>query len=205
MRENLYSYILSNFKPGEPFFYDDLQKFSQNKDSLRHQISNLKKTGRIGAHSNGKFFIPKKSLLGLPVVVSTESVAVSKYIKRGDAIIGYFSGYTFANQIGISLQVPMVKEIITNESSAVVRTVQLNKRSFQIRKPKVVVDNSNYKILQLLSLLENYNKYIDHEVENADEIIRNYSKSNNITREDLYKYAGSFNSRTLKYINLLGL
>ena len=205
MRETLYSYISSNFKPGEPFFYEDLLGFSQNKDSLRHQVSNLRKQGKIIAHSNGKFFIPKKSLLGLTPVVSTESVAVSKYIKHGEKIIGYYSGYTFANQIGISLQVPLVKEIITNESSAIVRTVHLNNHGFQITKPKVTVNNSNYKVLQLLSLLENYDKYKDHEVVDADNKIRNYVKMNNITKDDLYRYAGSFNSRALREIVSLGL
>ncbi len=205
MKETLYSYIVSNFRIGEAFFYDDLLKFSQNIDSLRHQISRLKKEKKIESYGNGKFYIPKKSLLGLPSIISTESVAVSKYIKRGERIIGYYSGYTFANQIGITLQVPMVKEIITNESSAIVRTVQLNNRNFQIRKPKVFIDNSNYKVLQLLSLLENYTKYIDHEVTDADDKIRNYAKNNNITKDDLYRYAGSFNSRALKTIVSLGL
>ncbi|MCQ2240236.1 DUF6088 family protein [Treponema sp.] len=204
MRESLYSYITSNFKPGEAFFYEDI-KVSSSIDSLRHQVSRLVREGKLAKHGNGTFFIPKKSILGLAPVISTESVAVSKYIKHGNNIIGYYSGYTFANQIGISLQVPMVKEIITNESSAIVRTVKLNKRNFQIRRPKVAVDNSNYKILQLLSLLENYTKYIDHEVEDADEKVKNYAKSNNITRDDLYRYAGSFNSRALKTINYLGL
>ncbi len=205
MKKNLYSFISSTFKPGEPFFYGDLKEFSQNMDSLRHQISNLKKEGKIEAHSNGKFFIPKKSLLGLPAVISTDSVVVSKYIKHGSEVIGYYSGLTFANQIGISLQVPMVQEIITNNSSASVRTIQLNKRNFQIRKPKVTVDNSNYKVLQLLSLLENYDRYIDYEVEDADDKIRNYARLNNITRTDLYNYAGFFKSKALKNITTLGL
>ncbi|MCF0237208.1 MAG: hypothetical protein HUK24_01305 [Sphaerochaetaceae bacterium] len=204
MRKSLYSYVSSKFKPGEPFFYEDLFAFSQNKDSLRHQISNLKKSGKIEAHSNGMFFIPKKSLLGLPSVISTDSVVVSKYIKHGDEIIGYYSGQTFANQIGVSLQVPMMKEIITNKSSAKVRVVNINKRDFQIRKPKVQVNNSNYKILQLLSLLESYDKLVDYEVVDADERIRNYAKINNISRNDLFNYADSF-PKSLKTIKALGL
>ena len=204
MRDSLYSYISSNFKPGEPFFYKDLA-LSSSRDSLRHQIARLLKDKKILKYTNGTFYIPKKSLLGLSPVLSTESVAVSKYIKHRERIIGFYSGQTFANQIGISLQVPVVKEIITNESSAILRTVQFNKRSFQIRKPKVPINNDNYKVLQLLSLLENYDKYIDHEVTDADEKIRDYARENGITRDDLYQYAGYYNSKALRFIQKVGL
>ena len=204
MRNSLYYYISVNFKPGEPFFYKDLDVAS-SRDSVRHQIARLLREGKIQKYNNGTFYLPKKSLLGLPPVLSTESVAVSKYIKRKERIIGFYSGLTFANQIGISLQVPVVKEIVTNESSAIVRTVQFNKRNFQIRKTKVPIDNDNYKVLQLLTLLEKYDKYIDHEVTDADEKIRDYARANNITRENLYRYAGYYNSKALRFIQKVGL
>ena len=98
----------------------------------------------------------------------------------------------------------MMKEIITNKSSAKVRVVNINKRDFQIRKPKVQVNNSNYKILQLLSLLESYDKLVDYEVVDADERIRNYAKIINISRNDLFNYADSF-PKSLKTIKALGL
>lgn len=204
MRENLYLYIVSHFKPGETFFYEDI-KVTSSRDSLRHQIARLVKEEKLSRYGNGMYYIPKKSLLGLPSAISTDGVAVSKYIMHGNKIFGYYSGHTFANQLGVSLQVPVVKEIVTNESSAIVRTVQLNKRDFKIRKPKVPVDNSNHKVLQLLSFLENYEKYVDHEVIDADRKVKLYAKDNNITRNDLYMYAGYFNSRALKTITMLGL
>lgn len=204
MRNDLYYYISANFKPGEPFFYEDLAVPS-SRDSVRHQIARLLREGKIQKYKNGTFYLPKKSLLGLPPVLSTERVAVSKYIKRREKIIGFYSGQTFANQIGISLQVPVVKEIVTNESSAIVRSVQFNNRKFQIRKTKVPIDNDNYKILQLLSLLEKYDKYTDHEVAYADEKIRDYARANDITREKLYQYAGYYNSKALRFIQKVGL
>lgn len=204
MSENLYSYIISNFKPEEAFFYEDI-KVSSSRDSLRHQIARLTKAGKILRCGKGIFYIPKKSILGMTSVISTDNLVFSKYIKHGDNVIGYYSGHTFANQLGITLQVPIVKEIITNECSAVVRTVQLNNRDFQIRRPKVLVNNTNYKVLQLLSLLEKYDKYVDHEVPNANNKVIHYAKENHITKNDLYMYAGSFNSRVLKVINNLGL
>lgn len=204
MKNNLYSFITKNFKPGEPFFYKDLLDFS-SKDSIRYHISLLLKEEKLKRYSNGTFYIPKKSLLGLPPILSTESVAVSKYITHRKEIFGYYSGQTFANQIGISLQVPVLKEIVTNNCSSIKRTVQLKQRRFQVMKAKVHIDNDNYKILQLLSLLENYSKYKDYEVPDADAKIKKYAKDNNITRDKLNKYASYFNGQALNFINKLGL
>lgn len=204
MKKNLYEYILSSFQPGEPFFYKDLSVFS-NLDSTRHQVLRLIREGKLGKYKNGTFFLPKKSLLGLPPVVSTDNVVVSKYIKHKNNVLGYYSGHTFANQIGLSLQVPMIKEIVTNESKAITRTIVLNNRTFKIRRAKVPVNNDNYKVLQLLSLLENYKDLIDKEVESSKEIIRTYAKNNNISKEDLYKYADNFKISAMKNIKNLGL
>lgn len=96
------------------------------------------------------FLFKKKSLLGLSSVISSEKVAASKYIKHNDEIIGYYSGHTFANQIGVSLQVPMVKEIISNKCSAIVRTVKLNKKNDLLR----YADNFNSRVYKYISILE---------------------------------------------------
>lgn len=202
MKNKLYLYLQENFKENEPFFYKDIN-FSSSIDSIRHQISRFVKEGKLCKYNNGTFFIPKNSLLGLPSVISSEKVAASKYIKHNDEIIGYYSGHTFANQIGVSLQVPMVKEIISNKCSAIVRTVKLNKKNFQIRKPKVIINNDNYLTLQILSLLENYEKFVDLEVNDAKQIIEKYIQKNNIKKNDLLRYADNFNSRVYKYISIL--
>lgn len=204
MENKLYTYLKENYEPGEPIFYEDV-KFGSSVDSMRHQFKNFVKKGKLAKFDDGIFFIPKISLLGGNPFISTEKVIVFKYINRKNNVFGYFSGLTFANQIGISYQVPIVKEIVTNESSAIVRKVQLNNRTVEIRKPKVKITNENYKILQLLSLLENFSKYIDCEVDDAKAIIKKYAKENKITKENLFEYSVNFNNRVFKTILSLGI
>ena len=200
----LYNYLSSEYSPGEPIFYKDIE-IGSSVDSLRHQFSNLVKTGKLAKYDNGTFFIPKKSLLGGTPFISSDTVAFSKYISRKDKIIGYYSGLTFANQIGATYQVPVIKEITTNECSAIVRIVVLNNKEYQIRKPKVTVTNENYKILQMLSFLENVKKYYDYEIGDISEKIRTYARNNGLTKEDLFLYAESFNNSVYKTIIEMGI
>lgn len=204
MKTKLLPYLLKNYSPGEPIFYKDIS-IGSSADSMRHQFAMLLKTGKIAKYGNGTFFLPKKSLLGGEPFISTDAVVFSKYISRKDGIIGYYSGLTFANQLGVTYQVPVVKEIVSNNCSSNARKIALNGREYQIRKPKFKVTDENHKVLQLLSFLENYRKYTDYESGDASEKVRAYTKSNGITQEQLFKHAGNFNRSVYKTIIELGL
>ena len=52
-------------------------------------------------------------------------VALYKYVSRGGKVDGFYSGNTFANQLGISTQVPNKVEIVSNNMAAKVREVPI--------------------------------------------------------------------------------
>ena len=63
------------------------------------------------------YFIPKKSKLNLAVGPNADMVARYRFISKGDNVDGFYAGNTFANQLGISVQVPYVIEIVSNNVS----------------------------------------------------------------------------------------
>ena len=65
-----------------------------------------------------------------------------------------------------------------------------------IRKPKIEINNENYKYLQLFDLIENKDN-IGIEVDNPDEIIYNFIEENNLDFEKIIKYAMDTKSRTV--------
>ena len=65
-----------------------------------------------------------------------------------------------------------------------------------IRKPKIKINNENYKYLQLFDLIENKDN-IGIEVDNPDEMIYNFIKENNLDFEKILKYAMDTKSRTV--------
>ena len=71
---------------------------------------------------------------------------------------GYYAGFTFANQMGLSLQVPYVQEIVSNEASAKVREIEIKGQKFLLRKPRTVITEENYRVLQFLDFLVDFDK-----------------------------------------------
>lgn len=81
-------------------------------------------------------------------------VARYKYVSRGGKVDGFYSGNTFANQLGISTQVPNKVEIVSNNMAAKIREIPIGKRTFIVRRPVVPVNDENVYVLQLLDLLK---------------------------------------------------
>lgn len=201
----LYEYLISNYKPGEPIFSVDIRIEQMSEDSLRQQFKQLTDKGLICRYEHGIYYIPKESRLKGGVGLSAEMVARYKYIQRRGQVLGYYGGNTLANQLGISMQVPVKEEIVSNNMSAIVREVEIGNRSFVVRKAKVKVNEENYKVLQLLDLLKELDVYTDGHDENVRIRLEAYIKKTNIKRVDVDKYIEHFPLKTYKVIYLMRL
>ena len=77
-----------------------------------------------------------------------------KYILRRGKRIGYYSGYTLANRMGLSTQVPFTIEITSNYAPAQVRELTIKNHKYIIRRPVVEVTEENVTVLQFLDCLK---------------------------------------------------
>ena len=123
----LYKYLISNYKPNEPIFVSDLQ-ISISDANLRQMFNLLCDSGKIKRFDTGIYYLPKESRLTGGVPLGADTVARYKYVSRNGRIDGYYSGYTFANQLGVITQVPYTLEIVSNNASAKVQEVNLQGR-----------------------------------------------------------------------------
>lgn len=87
----------------------------------------------------------KKNRLNTVVGPSPETVARYKYISRRGKTDGYYSGNTFANLMGLSDQVPMKKEIVSNNMAAIVREITIGRQTFIVRRTNVPISEDNVK------------------------------------------------------------
>ena len=118
---------------------------------------------------------------------------------------GFYSGYTFANQLGISTQVPYVKEIVSNNASARVKEVQVRNKKILLRRARIPVNNDNYVVLQFLELLKDLDQYYDIEFEAVCERLSKYVKDENITKVDIDRYITDYPDKIYKNIYRTGL
>ena len=200
----LYEYLLENYKANEPIFVSDID-LPVSDVNLRQMFKTICDAGKIKRFDTGIYYIPKTSILKGGVPLAADEVAVAKYIIRKGKVDGFYSGYTFANQLGISTQVPYIKEIVSNNASTRVKEVNVRNKKIILRRARTEITNENYVVLQLLELLKDLEQYYDISFENVCERLKKYVKTENIKKADVDKYIGDFPDKIYKNIYRTGL
>ena len=200
----LYEYLLANYKANEPIFVSDID-LPVSDVNLRQMFKTICDAGKIKRFDTGIYYIPKASILKGGVPLAADEVAVAKYIIRKGKVDGFYSGYTFANQLGISTQVPYIKEIVSNNASTRVKEVNVRNKKIILRRARTEITNESYVVLQLLELLKDLEQYYDISFENVCERLKKYVKTENIKKADVDKYIGDFPDKIYKNIYRTGL
>ncbi len=190
----LYEYLEENYRPNEPIFVADVD-LPVTDVNLRRMFKLLCDSGKIRRFDKGVYYIPKQSRLKGGVPLGTDTVVRAKYISRKGKIDGYYSGYTFANQLGITTQVPYVVEIVSNHASARFREVDIKGRRIVLRKPRILITDQNYRVLQLLDLLSNVTQYADENITDASDCVKAYIRNEGISRDEVDRYIGNYPER----------
>lgn len=194
----LYDYLIRNYQTAEPIFFSDIIIEGISRSAVNQQLKKLCNEGKLIKYENGVYYMPKKSRLRSNVGINADMVAKYKYISRNGKIDGYYSGNAFANQIGISTQVPNKVEIVSNNIGAKVREIVIGKRSFIVRKSKVEITEKNVHVLQMLDLLKNLDSYLDEDYDEAREKFKAYVDAYGITRADVDEYIREFPTSVFK-------
>ena len=200
----LCNYIKEHYIKAEPIFLSDLLKTNTNESDLNQQLKDLCEKGLLQQYDDEVYFIPKKTTLNSTIGPNADMVARYRFISKGDNVDGFYAGNTFANQIGISVQVPYVIEIVSNNVSDD-GEVLIGNRRFVVRKPVVPITKENVHVLQMLELLAKLDTYLDCSYEEAREKFAEYISVCGITKSDVELFVKEYPESTLKYYYELGL
>ena len=132
--------------------------------------------------------------------MSPDTVAVHKYILRRGKRVGYYSGYTLANRMGLSTQVPLTQEISSNFAPALVRKITIKNRQYLIRRPVVEVTKENAPVLQFLDCLKDIEKCTEMEPEKCGRILTEYATKNGITKKKIDRFIINYPLKIYKAI-----
>ncbi len=194
----LYEYLKNHYSDGEPIFTSDINIEGMTRENFCQQLKTLTDNGKLVRYEKGIYYLPRESRFHSVIGPTPETIVKYKYISRRNNISGFYSGSSFANALGISLQVPMKKEIVSNNTAAIVKEVTLGKQNFIIRKSTIPVTENNVRTLQLLELLKNFDRYSDLDYQEANKIIRNYINANDITKSGIDKYIREYPDSTFR-------
>ena len=207
---NCYNMVLeyiTSCKEGMPIFIEEIKeyiiKFYDENDkekvfnNIRAILNRMNKEGIIERAYRGIYYIPNKNVFG-KMLLGNRQIIKYKYIMDKDGNIkGYFTGTKLFNEVHLTTQVPNIIDIATNECKNYNKYKNKNLNVI-IRKPRIEVNNDNYKYLQLFDLIENKDN-IGIEVDNPDEVIYNFIKENNLNHKKIIEYA--MDTKNRKIIN----
>ena len=194
----LYNYIKTHYKQAEPIFLSNLLRTNVTESDLNQQLKELFEKGLLQQYDEEVYFIPKKTTLNSIIGPNADMVARYRFISKGDNVDGFYAGNTFANQIGISTQVPQVIEIVSNNVSDD-GEVLIGNRRFDVRKPIVPITKENVYVLQMLELLVKLDAYLDCSYEENREKFAEHISIHGITKSDVELYMKEYPKSTLKY------
>ena len=200
---NIVLNYIQNCEKNEPIFIEDIKEYIMQfyKDYNTEKISNnikeilnrLNKNNIIKTAYKGIYYIPKTNIFG-EVPLANSKIIKYKYLcdKLGN-VKGYITGANLFNQVGLTKQFP---NKINNKKKENKKNNKYKNKYLNviIRKPKIIINNDNYKYLQLIDLVENKDN-IFIEVENYDEIIYKFIEENKLQFEKIIKYARETNSK----------
>ena len=204
MVNSVYEYLIQHFEANEPILKSDII-LPISEVNLRQVLKRLCDAGNLKRYSPGVYYLPKESPLKFSVPFSPEDVASKKYIKSNCNYIGYYSGFTFANQLGISTQVPYIMEITSNIASAKSRTIQIRGQKFLLRKSRIQITNDNWQLLQLLDLLKDIVLFCFDGILSAIVSVVGAIPSPSFLSNGLNSVVSQFSPQLAYYLNFSGL
>ena len=196
----IYEYLSENYDKGEPIFLSDINIEGISEDNLRYHMKKLTDDGMIERFDSGIYYIPNTDIFGRKKQLSPEAVAVAKYISRKGNRVGFFSGYTLANRMGLSTQMPFVEEITSNYAPAPLREISLKGRRYILRRPVVQVNKENVHVLQFLDCLKDIEKTAEVGADECGNILTEFAREKRITKDRIDKYIDYYPLKIYKSI-----
>lgn len=153
---------------------------------------------QVNVEYNGIYFLPKKTIFKSGSQLAPEKVLECKYLRDKDERCGYVSGLMFFNQMGLTTQVPMMYEVVSNKATNDYRETSLAKSRVIVRKPKVPVTEKNYKALQFLDMLKDVDVYSEVTGKPLQDRLYRYMDDANLSISEMEPYFAYYPDKLYK-------
>ncbi len=203
--DKVYRYLRENYGSNEPIFLSELNIPDMKPVSLRQQIRKLTEDGRLKRFDTGIYYLPGKSMFRFGSMLSPDDVIRKKYLVEDGSCCGYLSGMMFANQLGLTTQVPSVYEVYTNKATTDYRDITLGRARVIIRRPTIEVNDGNVRALQFLDLMKEVSELSEIDGAELTDRLVGYMKANDLGFDTLRQYFPSYPDRLYRNMYEAGL
>ena len=127
------------------FTASDFEMESQNQSAVVKALNRMVASGEITKLAKGKFYKPRKTQFG-DLKPSAYQIA-KDYIERDGKLVGYMTGYSAYNALGLTTQISSFIQIGTNKSR---RAVKRDKYTISFILQQNTITKKNIEILRIL-------------------------------------------------------
>lgn len=177
--------LIEQTPAGVPIFTEEITQLLSNQFALKTDqarkivntnLHRLKGT-QLENFRKGIYYKPKVTVFGRAPLNQNE-IIVKKYITQKNEVIGYETGPSFLQKIGLTTQIPKHRYIATNVVNHKGNRID-KELKIVLRKPKIAVTNDNVKYLQIIDAAENKDR-ASIDATNPMQILNDYIVKNGL-------------------------
>ena len=150
------SFTIDRLPKGYVFTYADFTTEVNKKEAVIKALNRMVESGKIAKLSKGKYYKPESTPFGK--LQPSQAQIVKDLMENDGKIIGYLTGYSIYNQLGLTTQVSNTIQIGKKE----VRTAFKRERyTISFIKQKNTITKERIPLLQLLDVIRYIQKIPD--------------------------------------------
>lgn len=156
------NFTIDRLPKGYVFTYSDFDKDVNKREAIIKCLNRLAVSGKICKLSKGKFYKPEKSAFG--TLLPSQYQRVKDLLEKNGKIVGYITGYSVYNELGLTTQVSNTIQIGKNEIRGALKR-GIYKIAFIKQKNKITKEN--IPLLKLLDAIRNIKIIPDTTIDNS--------------------------------------
>jgi len=180
---------INRLKTGYVFTYNDFNVPVNKVDALKKALSRLVASGKIVRLSKGQFYKSEKTEFG--ILQPPEFQIVKDLLEEKNKIVGYITGVSIYNKLGLTTQVSNTIQIGTNIDR---KPKKRGKYNIRFLRQKNTITKENTYMLQVLDAVRFIKRIPDTDVnESCRRIISIFRDFSQEERIAIAKYALKYN------------
>lgn len=164
---------------GETFKYDRLNIQANEYSAATKAMQRFIEKGKVKRVSTGLFYKPKESMFGdLP---PREEKLIEPYLYENGKRIAYITGLSLYNRLGLTTQVPKALKIASRQ-----KRIYVNNKKISAKPVKSYVDvtEQNYRLLELLDALKDFDNIPDLDKATGIQLLSNKIKTLEVSAQN---------------------
>jgi len=156
------AYTIDRLPKGYVFTYADFTTEVNKKEAVIKALNRMVASGKIAKLSKGKYYKPETTPFGN--LEPSQSQVVKDLLEENGKIVGYLTGYSIYNQLGLTTQVGNIIQIGKN---AIRPDFKRERYFISFIRQKNIITKDNIPLLQILDTIRYIKKIPDTTVESS--------------------------------------